>query len=98
MTHYVGDRTIDGIAVSADGKPLSPYYDKFSLTDRGFEWRYEGPEPAQLAFALLYHHLNDANRAKALHEPFMKNIVANFDNVWELTSEDIDNSIKALNA
>jgi len=28
----------------------------------------------------------------------MKNIVANFDNVWELTSEDIDESIKALNA
>lgn len=98
MTHYVGDRTIDGIAVSADGKPLSPYYDQFALTDRGFEWSYEGPEPAQLAFALLYDHLHDASRAKALYEQFMKNIVANFDNVWELTSEDIDESIKALNA
>lgn len=98
MTHYVGDTTIDGIAVSADGKPLSPYYDQFALTDRGFEWSYEGPEPAQLAFALLYDHLHDAARAKALHEQFMKNIVANFDNVWELTSEDIDESIKALNA
>lgn len=98
MTHYVGDRTIDGIAVSADGKPLSPYYDQFARTDRGFEWSYEGPEPAQLAFALLYDHLHDAARAKALHEQFMKNIVANFDNVWELTSEDIDESIKALNA
>ncbi|TXJ13157.1 MAG: hypothetical protein E6Q28_12115 [Afipia sp.] len=98
MTHYVGDRTIDGIAVSADGKPLPPYYDQYALTDRGFEWSYEGPEPAQLAFALLYDHLRDSAKAKALHEQFMKNIVANFDNVWELTSNDIEESIKALNA
>ncbi|MBB5049164.1 hypothetical protein HNR60_003938 [Rhodopseudomonas rhenobacensis] len=98
MTHYIGDRTIDGISVAADGKPLSPYYDQLALTDRGFEWSYEGPEPAQLAFALLYDHLHNAERAKALHRPFMKNIVANFDNVWELTSDDIDASIKALGA
>ena len=98
MTHYAGDRTIDGIAVSADGKPLPPYYDQYALTDRGFEWSYEGPEPAQLAFALLYDHLRDSAKAKALHEQFMKNIVANFDNVWELTSNDIEESIKALNA
>ncbi len=98
MTHYVGDRTIDGIAVSADGKPLSPYYDQHALTDRGFEWSYEGPEPAQLAFALLYDHLRDSDKAIELHERFMKNIVANFDNVWELTSADIEESIKALNA
>lgn len=96
MTRYVGDRTIDGVSVEADGRQLSPYYDQFRLTEHGFEWSYEGPEPAQLAFALLYDHLNDAARAKALHAAFMEKIVANFDNEWELTSSDIDDAIAAL--
>ena len=60
MKTYTGDRTIDGIAVLVDGKPLSPHYDQLKLTDYGFEWSYEGPEPSQLAFALLFDHLGDA--------------------------------------
>ena len=50
---YAGDRTIDGIQVSVDGRPLDPRYDLRRFTDNGFEWSYEGPEPEQLAFALL---------------------------------------------
>jgi hypothetical protein len=98
MTHYTGDRTIDGISVHADGQPLSPYYDQLRLTEHGFEWSYEGPEPAQLAFALLYDHLRDAAKAKALHKPFMERVVANFDNEWEMTSADVDDAIRALGA
>jgi hypothetical protein len=98
MKTYIGDRTIDGISVRADGKPLPPYYDELRLTEYGFEWSYEGPEPSQLAFALLFDHLNDAAAAKSLYEPFMKCVVANFDNEWEMTGNDIDAAIAALRA
>lgn len=96
MKHYAGDRTIDGIVVTVDGQPLSPAYDQLRLTDYGFEWSYEGPEPAQLAFALLYDHLADAAAATALHTTFMERIVANFDNEWELTSADLADAVSIL--
>ncbi|MEI9924218.1 MAG: DUF6166 domain-containing protein [Bradyrhizobium sp.] len=96
MKKYIGDRTIDGIAVTVDGQPLSPHYDQLKLTEHGFEWSYEGPEPAQLAFALLYDHLADAAVAKQLHEALMERVVANFDNEWELTSDDLDDAIRVL--
>jgi uncharacterized protein DUF6166 len=96
MKHYAGDRTIDGISVTVDGRPLPAYYDQLRLTGHGFEWSYEGPEPAQLAFALLYDHLGDVAAAKALHEALMQRVVANFDNEWELTAEDLDDAIKIL--
>jgi hypothetical protein len=96
MKHYIGDRTIDGISVTVDGQPLSPHYDQLQLTEHGFEWSYEGPEPAQLAYALLYDHLNDAAAAKDLHQALMERVVANFDNEWELTGDDLDDAIKVL--
>ena len=96
MKTYTGDRTIDGIQVLVDGRPLNPRTDLKPLSKNGFEWSYEGPEPAQLAFALLVDHLNDPQRADAMHEAFMREIVANFDNSWELTSADIDANLAAL--
>jgi hypothetical protein len=96
MATYTGDRTIDGISVLVDGQPLSPCYDQLRLTEHGFEWSYEGPEPAQLAFALIYDHLKDASAARVLHETFMRRIVANFDNEWELSSADLDEAVAAL--
>jgi hypothetical protein len=96
MKHYIGDRTIDGISVTVDGAPLSPAYDQLQLTEHGFEWSYEGPEPAQLAFALLYDHTRDATLAKLLHKPLMERVVANFDNEWELTSGDLDDAVRVL--
>jgi hypothetical protein len=98
MKTYTGERTIDGIAVLVDGKPLAPHYDQLKLTDYGFEWSYEGPEPSQLAFALLFDHLGDAAAAKSLHLGFMQRIVANFDNDWEMTGADIDAAVAALRA
>jgi hypothetical protein len=93
---YTGDRTIDGIQVLVDGQRLDPHTDLKPLSKNGFEWSYEGPEPAQLAFAILMDHLGDASKATALHEVFMREIVANFDNTWEMTSADIDADITAL--
>ena len=96
MKTYTGDRTIDGISVRVDGAPLSPHYDQLKLTDYGFEWSYEGAEPSQLAFAILFDHLGDAAAARTLTQGFMEQIVANFDNEWELTGADVDAAVAAL--
>jgi Family of unknown function (DUF6166) len=95
---YTGDRTMDGIQVLADGRPLDPRYDLERLTEGGFEWSYEGPEPEQLAFALLLDHLGDPAKAGALRGRFMREVVANFDNEWEMTSADIDRVLEGFAA
>jgi hypothetical protein len=66
------------------------------FTKNGFEWSYEGPEPSQLAFAILSDHLGDAAAVKSLYRGFMEHVVANFDNDREMTSADIDAAIAAL--
>ena len=96
MKHYVGDRTIDGVKVTVDGVPLDLRTDVTQFTRNGFEWSYEGPEPRQLALALLVNHLGDPDKAKASVEPFMKAVVANFGNEWEMTSTDLDEALAAL--
>jgi hypothetical protein len=96
MKTYRGERTIDGVSVLVDGKPLSPHYETLKLTSRGFEWSYEGSEPSQLAFALLLDHIGDEATTKRLYVRFMKQVVANFDNSWEITGADIDAAIAAL--
>jgi len=86
MKHYAGDRTIDGIKVTVDGAPLDPCVNIMEFSKNGFEWSYEGPEPRQLALALLADHLGDHAAAKAAVEPFMRAIVANFGNEWEMNA------------
>jgi hypothetical protein len=93
---YRGDRTIDGVAVTVDGMPLPERRDILDLSQNGFEWSYEGDEPAQLALALLADHFGDAERAKTDHEAFMRAVVANFGNDWEMTSADIDAALDAM--
>jgi len=96
MKRYVGDRTMDGVKVTVDEVALDPCLDVVAFTKNGFEWSYEGPEPRQLALAILAEHLGDAARAKALVEPFMKAVVANFDNDWEMNSADIDAALATI--
>jgi hypothetical protein len=96
MKRYVGDRTIDGVKVTVDGAALDPCVDVVEFTKNGFEWSYEGPEPRQLALALLVDHLVERGKAKAAVEPFMRAVVANFNNEWEMTSADIDQALAAL--
>jgi hypothetical protein len=96
MKHYAGDRTIDGVKVTVDGSPLDPRTDIAEFTKNGFEWSYEGPEPRQLALALLMDHLGDVGSAKRAVDPFMRAVVANFGNEWEMTSSDIDGVLAAL--
>jgi hypothetical protein len=96
MKRYLGDRTIDGVKVTVDGAALDPCVDVVEFTKNGFEWSYEGPEPRQLALALLVDHLVERGKAKAAVEPFMCAVVANFNNEWEMTSADIDQALAAL--
>jgi uncharacterized protein DUF6166 len=96
MKHYSGDRTIDGVKVTVDGTPLDPCVGVMEFSKNGFEWSYEGPEPRQLALALLVDHLGDKDVAKTKVEPFMRAVVANFGNEWEMTSVDIDAALAAL--
>jgi hypothetical protein len=95
MKTYEGKRTIDGLIVTVDGKRLDEHYDVERFTKYGFEWTYEGESPRQLAFAILYDFLGDKERAGALSEPFMKQVVANLDNDWVLTGTDIDTFLRS---
>jgi hypothetical protein len=95
MTVYKGDRTIDGVLVTADGEQLDEHIDAHCYS-QDFEWSYEGPAPSQLAFALLVDHLRDIPQAEALQDRFMRAVVANFQNEWEMSSEDVDRVLKSF--
>ena len=96
MKTYAGDRTIDGVVVTVDGSPLDQRLDIRRYSENGFEWTYEGAESRHLALAILADHLGDAERAPPLVEPFMRDVVANFDNTWEMTSDDVTAAIEAF--
>ena len=96
MKTYHGARTIDGLAVTVDGQALDPHYEVQRFTKFGFEWSYEGESPRQLALAILVDHLADRERAIRLAEPFMRDVVANLDNDWKLTSKEIDEAIRNI--
>lgn len=96
MKTYEGKRTIDGLVVTVDGRPLDERYDIKQFSKYGFEWTYEGPNPQQLALAILADHFGDRDRALRLSEPFMKKVIANLDNDWTLTGAEIDGALKEI--
>ena len=98
MKTYEGKRAFDGLIVTVDGKPLSEHYQVQQFTSWGFEWTYEGESPQQLALAILYDHLGDKTRAIGLSGRFMKQVVADLDNDWVLTSAEIDKAIGEIEA
>ncbi|MDO9711196.1 DUF6166 domain-containing protein [Paracraurococcus lichenis] len=90
MKIYEGGRGLAGAQVTVDGEPLDPRFEVKTFSPMGFEWTYEGDGPRQLALALLCDHLVDPQRALQLTEGFMRSVVAELDNAWMLTSEEID--------
>ncbi len=96
MKTFTGSRTIDGVKAWVDGKPLEPRYDLKRFTTSGFEWTYEGPEPSQLALAILAEHLDDGEMALKLTDAFMREVVANLDNDWRLTGDEIDQTLAQI--
>jgi len=96
MKTYEGERTLRGVKVTVDGVALAPRLDLHCFNRTGFEWTYDGPGPRQLALALLGDHLADDARALALSEAFMRHVVACLDNVWCLTSAEIDEALAEI--
>jgi Family of unknown function (DUF6166) len=96
MKVYQGKRTIDGLVVTVDGRPLSEHYEVKRFTRYGFEWTYEGDSPQQLALAILADHLGDKDEAIRLSEPFMKAVVANLDNDWRLSGAEVEAALREL--
>ena len=93
MKRYCGQRTIDGIVVTVDDQPLDQRFDIHTYDDKGFEWSYIGSAPRQLALAILAEHTGDAATARQHVEAFTQTIVANLDNEWTLTSQDVEQSL-----
>ena len=96
MKIYEGKRTIDGLVVTVDGKPLPEHYEVKRFTRFGFEWTYEGESPQQLALAILADFLGDNGKAIRLSGPFMREIVANLDNDWVLTGDEVAAALRKL--
>ncbi len=90
MKTYEGKRTIDGLVVTVDGRRLDEHYEVKRFTKFGFEWTYEGESPQQLALAILFDYLGDQDRAIRLSETFMNEIVANLDNDWTISVEQME--------
>ncbi len=93
MKVYEAGRGLAGATVTVDGEPLDPRFDVRRFSPAGFEWTYEGDGPRQLALALLCDHIGDPRQALALTEDFMREVVAELDNAWMLTSEDIEQAL-----
>jgi hypothetical protein len=96
MKTYAGGRSLDGAVVTVDGAPLDPRFDIKRFSRMGFEWTYEGDGPRQLALALLADHLGDPQRALALSDAFMRRVVAELDNAWALTGDEIDAALRGI--
>ena len=96
MKTYRGTRGIDALQVWVDGEPLNERTDIRRLSKSGFEWTYEGKGSAQLALAILADCLGDNDRALAHYEAFMTKIVANLDNDWQLTDEEVLGAVAAI--
>lgn len=91
---FVGDRvpsTGGGAPVWViDGPmkvPLDPRYDVRNHSPDGFQWGYGGSGPAQLALAICCNVVG-RERAERVYQTFKFNVVARWDDTWELTRAD----------
>jgi hypothetical protein len=96
MKLYEGKRTIDGLVVTVDGKPLPEHYEVKRFTTFGFEWSYEGDSPQQLALAILVDFLGDPKTASALSGAFMTRVIANLDNDWRLSGTEVAAAVRTI--
>ena len=96
MKIYEGGRSLEGAVATVDGKPLDPRFDLKRFSPAGFEWTYEGDGPRQLALAILADHLGDGAKARALTERFMRAVVAELDNAWRLTGDEVEAALQGI--
>ena len=96
MKVYEGKRAFDGLLVTVDGQKLPEHYEVKQFTSWGFEWTYEGESPQQLALAILYDFTGDKIRSIGMSEAFMKKVIANLDNDWELKGEEVAHAVTEI--
>lgn len=96
MKIFRGERTFDAIVVTVDGAPLAPRRDLHAYSENHFEWGYEGAESSQLALAILACCTDD-NTARRCADSFMREIVANFGNEWEINTDQVHQALADLN-
>ena len=98
MKTYQGRRTIDGLTVTVNGQRLDEHYNVKCFSKYGFEWTYEGASPQQLALAILVDYLGENEQAIRLSQPFMQRVIANLDNDWALSGDEIDSALRKIAA
>lgn len=106
MKHYVGERTPEGCTVEVLDSSLpgggylrDPRHDLRNHSPDGYNWGYGGSGPAQLALALLADALGDDQKAQRFYQDFKFRVIGRLDSdTWELSQEDIRQSVAAIQA
>jgi hypothetical protein len=95
MSSYRGQRQKDGTArVTVNGDPL-PLEGFHSPT--GFEWGYLGSGPAELARALMRHHLGDRIPHPFIYQGVKEAVVSRLGHdAWELTSVALETAMQRI--
>ena len=97
MKIYQGQRSGYAVDVTVNGKALNPRFDLWNHSPTGFEWGYGGSGPAQLALALLAHHLADDQAALEAYPAFKFAVIAKLPHhCWELSSGQIDEALQTI--
>jgi Family of unknown function (DUF6166) len=97
VSRYEGSRTKAGPIVTIDGELLDLRLDLHNHSPTGFDWGYCGSGPAQLALAMLAHHLQDDTQALNLYQRFKWSVIAELPHRrWTLTSEQIQSALQPL--
>ena len=77
---------------------MPEHYEVKRFTKFGFEWTYEGESPQQLALAILVDYLgdNDTRDRGCPSRTWPRIVIANLDNDWQLTGDEIDAALRDL--
>jgi hypothetical protein len=92
-TIYSGSRHSTGATfVTANGRPLDARTDLRKESATAFDWGYEGcGAPAQLALAILAHHLADDGMARRYNQHFVRSVIRGLPSArWTMTGTEID--------
>lgn len=97
MSLYAGNRTKAGPVVMVDGELLELRLDLRNHSPTGFDWNNHGSGAAQLALAILAHHLGKDEEALNLYQRFKWAVVAKLPkHRWLLTSREIEAALHRI--
>ena len=83
--------------VTFNNQPLDPKIELFNHSRVGLDWGYIGSGSIQLGFAILYRVAGEKD-ARTFRTLFSKEIIANFDNSWEITSKAVKKWLEVAKA